>query len=191
VRKTILLIFVLLCAAGFSGCRPDKRETAAEQKALQKQKAERAKRRAEAIGIHNVDFNNLTYNIEDENRNFSGGKWSASDDSGASAAVKMVIYGSLMRNGREQAVVVLFGNWSGGNIASGVAQVFDYHAGRAWETASLPGAEASINNGKLIVTSQEWDDGDPLCCPSLKVTRTYHWSGAEFTLTAKNQIKNN
>ena len=136
-----------------------------------------------------MDFNNFTYNIEDESRNFSSGKWSASDGSGASAEVKMVTYGALMRNGREQAVVALFGNWGGGSVASGVVQVFDYHAGRAWQTASLPGGEASITNGKLIVTSQEWDDSDPLCCPSLKVMRTYHWSDGEFALTATNQIK--
>lgn len=170
-----------MCAFTFAaGCSKAGNEKSAPAPAAAPQPAAQPAAKPVDKGIRNVNFNNFTYRIGDTTYMVVNGKWADPQSPDATGKVKSVLYGELMSNGREQAVVLLTGNWNEGKLSEDTAQVFDFYKGDAWEVASFSGNEAEINDGTLIIKSTEWAPDDPQCCPSLAVTRQYRWNGGEF-----------
>ena len=173
----MLAAALALCAS----CRPGRRHSGPDLRTQLKARTAPAPRPEPPTDpdIRDVDFQNYTYRVNGESYTFTGGEW-ASEEPGASATVDRVLYGDLLGKGSEQAVVVLSGNWGGGNLVSGVVQVFGFHEGQAWEVVSLEGNSADISGNLLYVSYPEWDEWDPVCCPSLLVTDIYRWNGLAF-----------
>jgi hypothetical protein len=136
-------------------------------------------------GIRNINFNNFTFPVEGIDYHFADGKWSDPSIPDAGAKINAIAYGQLMANGSEQAVVVLSGNWGEGKLSAGYIMVFDYFKNNAWGVATIPGIEAEIKDGTLIVGNIELGEEDPMCCPSLKTKSAYRWDGNSFVLKKK------
>jgi len=162
------------CRAGKSHPNQDLRQTL-KQKPLVVDGAP-----ALGAGIRIIDFKNHTYTVDGDSYPFQDGKWAEDADETAVAQVDKAIYGNLMDNGREQAVIVLSGNWGGGNLVSGSVHVFDFHDGKEWEVFSVAGDNAAIQNSLLHVSYAEWAEDDALCCPTLLITDMYRWNGLTF-----------
>lgn len=181
----VLFTFAALVLAGvlITGCRPGRRhDTIAPKPGVKSKSAKTPKTvsRDEITGIRNVDFKNHTYLVEGQSYPFRNGQWSETGEFDARADLKQVLYGNLMDNGREQAVVVLFGNWGGGNMSNGSIHVYDFHGGQAWEVSVFPGDSASLTGNLLYVDSPEWAADDPFCCPTLTRTDVFRWNGLTF-----------
>lgn len=185
IGMRILIAFAALALAGvlITGCRQGRRRDNVKPRQNVKSKAateRKTRARDEKTGIRNIDFKNHTYLVEGQSYAFRNGKWTGTEEPDARADVKQVLYGNLMDNGREQAVVTLLGNWGGGNLSSGSIHVYDFHDGQAWEVTVLSGDSASLSGNTLNVYSPEWSDDDPFCCPSLTRTDVFRWNGLTF-----------
>ncbi|WP_246103439.1 hypothetical protein [Streptomyces piniterrae] len=44
-----------------------------------------------------------------------------------------------------------------------------------------PTVSAAVNKGELETSTQFYDTGDEVCCPSGEVVKNYHWSDGRFT----------
>lgn len=182
MRNAMILLLLAVSVTVWVSCRPGRRHDGGDIKNHIKSQAiqKPGEAASAAAGIREVDFKNFTYVVEGSAFEFKNGEWAGTETDTAQAAVKSVSFGALMNNGREQAVVVLSGNWGGGNLLSGHVQVFDFHDAQSWEVISLPGEKAEIKNNALLVSYPEWDAEDPICCPTLAITETYRWNGLTF-----------
>ena len=185
--KTKYIVFVIaLMTAAIAvsplACRKGKKHsTGKTTRQLKKETPARTAQAPTDKGIRDVDFKTHTFVVDGVSYDFEKGSWNgAGDEADAHADVKSVLYGNLMNNGREQAVVVLFGNWGGGNLASGSIHVYDFHDGQAWEVIALAGDNATLSKDQLIITTAEWAEEDPFCCPSMLRTSVYRWNGLTF-----------
>ena len=132
------------------------------------------------IRIRDLDFKNHTFQFEDGVFRFRNGAWQDPQAPEAAGEIKQILYGQLLRNGREQAVVAMSGNWWGGNFVSNYIQVFDYHDGKAWHVGqTIEGLEAKVNDNELLVTNFEFDAAEPMY-KAKKITHTYRWSKNKF-----------
>lgn len=178
-RGISLMLLFMAGTMFWSSCRGGKTHPDQDLRKAMKQKTLTVDAApAQDAGIRSVDFKNHTFSVDGDSYPFQNGTWAEDDE--AAAQINNVIYGNLMDNGREQAVVVLSGNWGGGNLVSGSVQVFDFHDGQAWEVFSTAGDNAAVKSNLLHVSYAEWAEDDALCCPTLMITDMYRWNGLTF-----------
>lgn len=153
--------------------------------------------------IRDVDFNNFTYEPEfcggEDRRKLTVKNGEFSEEKEVDGytdrtyfSVFGVTYGDLDKDGREEAVVASICNTGGtGNFTE--AYVYTMKGGEPSLVVTLEGGdrayggirEIRIENGEMIVETNDPGEFGGACCPELIVTRTYKLKGGTLEETAK------
>ncbi|HZN04272.1 MAG TPA: hypothetical protein VFD06_11885 [Candidatus Polarisedimenticolia bacterium] len=121
----------------------------------------------------------------------ANGQWSAEDDEGRQTLElgKDRARGDLDGDGREDAAVVLMGSGGGSGVFVDLALVLDRN-GVPLHAASVALGDrvqvhgVSIEGNEVIVDVTQHGPGDPVCCPTQRVTRRFRYADGRLTDTA-------
>lgn len=148
--------------------------------------------------IHDVDFDNFTYKVgfcasDPVNRiTVKDAKYSKEEDVDGYVdrlyfRVFGTTYGDLNGDGKDEAVVISVCNTGGtGNFTE--AYIFSMDNGRPKQILRLDGGdraeggirEARIENGRLVVDTNDPGENGAACCAEVVVTRTYELKGGKL-----------
>jgi hypothetical protein len=147
--------------------------------------------------IHSVDFKNFTYapfciSDEAENVTVKDGEFSRETQEDGYVdryyfSVFGISYGDLNGDGRDEAVVLASCNTGGtGNFSEGF--VYKMAAGKPVLAARIPGGDraygglhaARVENGLLVVESNDVGAMGGACCPEFRITTRYKLVGGKI-----------
>jgi hypothetical protein len=168
--KTVLLILIVFCLGSIVNAQTD---------------------------IHSVDFKNFTYNAhcaseDTEKIKVTDGEYSKETPMDGYTdriwfKVFDVSYGDLNADGRDEAVILTVCNTGGtGNFSEGF--IYTIKAGKPSLMAEFPGGdraygglrEARVENGILVVESNDVGEMGGACCPEFKITSRYKVAGSKL-----------
>ncbi|HQU83526.1 MAG TPA: hypothetical protein PKY59_10390 [Pyrinomonadaceae bacterium] len=152
--------------------------------------------------IRKVDFQNFTYEPycageETEKITVKNGEFSREKEMDGYTdrfylKAFQTVYGDLTGDGKEEAVILTVCNTGGtGNFTEGF--IYGMKGGKATLLTRIEGGdraygglrEARIENGILIVESNDVGEAGGACCPEFVVTSFYKLSGSELKETKK------
>ena len=152
--------------------------------------------------IHKVDFKNFTYlakciaetpqRVTVKNGEFSEEKQEDGYVNRFYFQVSDIAYGDLNGDGRDEAIVLTVCNTGGtGNFSEGF--IFAPKAGRPALVARIPGGDRAygglrttrIENGLLVVDSNDAGPEGGACCPQIIVTTKYKLVGNKIIRSGK------
>lgn len=152
--------------------------------------------------IHRIDFKNFTYqpycaDIETEKVTVKNGEYSSEkqvDDFIDRFYFKAydAEYGDLNGDGKDEAVILSVCNTGGtGNFSEGF--IFSMKTGKPFLLARIPGGDradgglrsATVENGLLVVESNDGSENSGACCPEFAITNRYKLSGNKLIETGK------
>ncbi len=101
-------------------------------------------------------------------------------------------YGDLNADGQPDAAVALWVTTGGSGTNIYLVAMLDQAGNPQQVAADLVGdrvqiQQLSVQAGKIILAAKAFAKGDPMCCPSLNVTRTYALDGT--TLKVESETK--
>lgn len=113
--------------------------------------------------------------------------------SGGQVDPERIIYVDLTEDGVEEAVVPVSSGGEGGDIA---VSVFGYGPGGLQEllrvlpedASQIALDEESTLEGQLVTEEPVYAQGDPFCCPSQLLIRTYRWDGSELVVASEDLV---
>lgn len=104
-----------------------------------------------------------------------------------------VLYADLTKDGREESIVPIS---SGGTLGNLAYIVLTMRSGSpaailtaVRDRSSLGGLVMSLEDGKLVKTTEKYGPEDPLCCPSTLVKTTYYWDGTNLQVEREDEVK--
>jgi hypothetical protein len=136
--------------------------------------------------IADLDIENATIN----NINFADGEACTSDSAELPDQcdwVHEISSDEILRpiTGKEVRLVILHSNHKTGSGVWDTALVFDCHNGsmrKIFEKKNLYGVKIkNTTRGEIILSSGDWQQKDPMCCPSKEKIETYRWSTSKNT----------
>lgn len=147
--------------------------------------------------IHSVDFKNFTYapfcvGDEAENVTVKDGEFSRETQEDGYVDrfyfnVFDVSYGDLNADGRDEAIILTSCNTGGtGNFSEGF--IYKMTAGKPVLAARIPGGDraygglhaARVENGLLVVESNDVGEMGGACCPEFRITTRYKLVGSKI-----------
>lgn len=147
--------------------------------------------------IHSVDFKNFTYpaycigekpeSITVKNGEFSRDKQEDGHVDRLSLNIFDIAYGDLTGDGADEAVILSSCNTGGtGNFSEGY--VYLMKAGKPALIARIPGGDRAygglrstrVENGQLVVDSNDVGEEGGACCPQYVVTTRYRVAGGKL-----------
>jgi len=173
MKSFILLIFISIlatCAKHNNKVADNAKtaETAAEQPGLTLEALQNAEYRSEYFKNGYVRLTN--------------GKYESADVRIVISLADTVGFGDLNGDGIEDTVVVLVTNTGGSGVFYDLAVVINRNGIPKNVASAFLGDRVkiesiSIEAQRVIVNMITQDANDPMCCPTLKVTKTYHLEG--------------
>ena len=152
--------------------------------------------------IRKVDFRNFTYlaycaGEETEKVTVKNGEYSKETKQDGYTdhfyfEVRGISYGDLTADGKDEAVIITNCNTGGtGQFTEGF--IYTLKAGKPTLIARIPGGdraygglrETRVENGQLVVESNDEGEAGGACCPEIIVTSKYKVAGGKLIETAK------
>jgi hypothetical protein len=100
-----------------------------------------------------------------------------------------IIYADLTGDTNDEATIPVGSGGEGGDIA---VFIYTSHNGPVEDLLRvLPESgtlTAEVQGADLLVTEPSFAEGDPMCCPSLLVVRTYRWDGDSLTQVSEEEV---